>query len=535
MKRREFVGAAASAWLLGGCQPQREITGGFTGADHARGHVLREGRAWPAPTVTRRTRVVIAGGGVAGLAAARALRLRGVDDFCLLELEDSAGGNSRGAVIDGVPCPLGAHYLPTPGDDAREVQDLLEEFGVRRRDAGRWVYDERYLCHSPQERLFFNGAWHDGLLPVHGVGEDTLRQYRRFAAEIDNLRRTAKFAIPLAAAPLSAVHRDLDTRTFAAWLDEKGLTDSHLRWYLRYCCRDDYGAGLEAVSAWAGVHYFASRHGFHAPGDAAAEREAVLTWPEGNAWLTSRLAAPLGERLRTARVVVRIVPGRHGVEIDAWNSVMHTMERWQAQHCVVALPLFVAARVMEIQPPAVLDAARALRHAPWLVSNLHIREPLHDRPGAAPSWDNLLYGTQGLGYVDAMHQSLAALPGATVLTHYQAVLHSGAADAASLSAARQQMLSRPFSHWRDAVLDELATAHPDLRDKLTRMDVARYGHAMSIPVPGLCGHSALAALQGPQPPAWNRLHFAHSDLSGYSIFEEAFTHGHRAGNAAANA
>ena len=30
-----------------------------------------------------------------------------------------------------------------------------------------------------------------------------------------------------------------------------------------------------------------------------------------------------------------------------------------------------------------------------------------------------------------------------------------------------------------------------------------------------------------------RLHFAHADLSGYSIFEEAFTHGHRAGRAAA--
>jgi hypothetical protein len=30
-----------------------------------------------------------------------------------------------------------------------------------------------------------------------------------------------------------------------------------------------------------------------------------------------------------------------------------------------------------------------------------------------------------------------------------------------------------------------------------------------------------------------RLHFAHSDLAGYSIFEEAFTFGHLAGTAAA--
>ena len=43
--------------------------------------------------------------------------------------------------------------------------------------------------------------------------------------------------------------------------------------------------------------------------------------------------------------------------------------------------------------------------------------------------------------------------------------------------------------------------------------------------------AALAALRRPQPDMWRRVHFAHGDLSGYSIFEEAFTHGYRAGRA----
>jgi hypothetical protein len=34
-------------------------------------------------------------------------------------------------------------------------------------------------------------------------------------------------------------------------------------------------------------------------------------------------------------------------------------------------------------------------------------------------------------------------------------------------------------------------------------------------------------------PGPGRLHFAHSDLAGYSIFEEAFTLGHAAGTEAA--
>ena len=93
MQRRHFL--AASALPLIGCKAEHEIQGGFEGVDLERGHLLRDTRTWPAPTTTKRTRVLIAGGGVAGLAAARALRLRGMNDFALLELEDSAGGNAR--------------------------------------------------------------------------------------------------------------------------------------------------------------------------------------------------------------------------------------------------------------------------------------------------------------------------------------------------------------------------------------------------------------------------------------------------------
>src|SRR5256885_10756601 len=114
---------------------------------------------------------------MAGLAAARALELAGVQGVALLDTQQAMGGNSQGGSIAGLPCPLGAHYLPLPGDDAAEVQDWLEALGLRQRRAGRWQYDERHLCHSPQERLFWQGAWHEGLLPVDGVASRTLEQY----------------------------------------------------------------------------------------------------------------------------------------------------------------------------------------------------------------------------------------------------------------------------------------------------------------------------------------------------------------------
>lgn len=217
IQRRHFLATAALPLI--GCAKPDETTGGFTGIAHERGHLLRDSKSWPAPSVIRKTEVLIVGGGVAGLAAARALRLKGQDDFALLELEDTAGGNSRGGAVHGIACPRGAHYLPVPGDDAPAVQDLLEELGLRRRVAGRWKYDERHLCHSPQERLFFNGEWQDGLLPVQGVSASTLAQYHKFAALVAQARQRAHWTIPVSNGPLAPVMIELYAITFIAYLD----------------------------------------------------------------------------------------------------------------------------------------------------------------------------------------------------------------------------------------------------------------------------------------------------------------------------
>jgi len=222
--------------------------------------------------------------------------------------------------------------------------------------------------------------------------------------------------------------------------------------------------------------------------------------------------------------------------VDACDAAPLFFGRWPAAQCIVPLPVFVAARVVVNPPDFLRQAAARTRYAPWLVANLHIDQALHDRPGAPPSWDNVLYGSPGLGYVDAMHQNLQRVPGATVLTWYTAL-----GDAPD---ARRQLMERPWGHWRDAILAELSVPHPDLREKLTRIDITRYGHAMGVPGPGMLALGRLWNKNGTAPaskrhsllsnykqmtPAEGRLRFAHADWSGYSVFEEAFTRGHAAG------
>lgn len=528
--RRRALLAATLAAPLAACRPQPHepaYAGTWVGAQHERGHRLRDAAsdALPALAARRRASVLVVGAGTSGLACARELTRRGIDDVQLLELEDEAGGNARGHQIAGMACPLGAHYLPVPGETAVEVVELLETLGLSRSVNGKRVYDERHLCHSPQERLFVGGHWQEGLLPVHEQDEDTLSQYRRFSREVVQATSLG-FDIPSARAPWTAGHQALDAVTFAHWLDARGLQAPSLRTYLDYCCRDDYGAGPAQVSAWAGLHYFASRHGFRAPGaPETEEREGVLTWPQGNAWLSERLIAPLRDRLHTGRLVLRVQEGRHDVEVDVWDARLQRAERWTARQLVLAVPLFVGARVLRSPPSALEAAARQLRYAPWLVANLHLDELLDDDPlGAPPAWDNVIHGSASLGYVNAMHQSTRPHPGPTVLTSYWAL---GGDSAEQLKRQRERLLKDDWATWSRRVLDDLATAHADLPAKVKRIDLMRYGHAMSIPVPGVRSSAALAALSR----AGGRVHFAHSDLSGYSVFEEAFFHGVRAAGA----
>ena len=157
-------------------------------------------------------------------------------------------------------------------------------------------------------------------------------------------------------------------------------------------------------------------------------------------------------RWLTGQIVCRIAVGKRGVEVATFDTRTQTVERWQAEQCVAALPLFIAVSVLQTPPPARREAATALRA---LAGSQHAHQGrLRDRPGVAPSWGNVLHGAgdasripndfSGLGYADAMHQSLAAVPDVTVLTRYRAFDIE--------ATARKNRYDQPWMHWRDTVL-----------------------------------------------------------------------------------
>lgn len=524
ISRRELLAATLGAGIAStACrrQPRIGFDGALLGQSATRGHRVRDGFR-PPPARRERTGVAILGAGVAGLSAAWRLQRRGVTDFTVLELEDRPGGTSRSGENAVSAFPWGAHYVPAPLDTRSDLAQLLREMQVIEGvDAGgRPVVGESFLCRAPQERLFFGGAWAEGLYPRYAASRDDLRQLRAFEAEMDRLvaardgdgRRA--FVLPTADCGRSPEIDALDRMSMAELLDRRGLTSPRLRWYVEYACRDDYGCRLETTSAWAGAFYFASR--VERPGARASE---LVTWPQGNGALVAHLEKTAAPRVRTGTVVTDVVPGPRSVEVYAWDVAKAEAFVVEAGHAVFALPQFLASRLVapyRERPPPHLAA---FGYSPWVVANLTLRGRPTER-GFPLAWDNVLHDSGSLGYVVATHQA-GRDHGRTVWTWYLPLTD------ADPRAARELLLSADWKHWAEVVMADLRRAHPDLETLVERLDVWRWGHAMVRPTPGLLRGGTLELARAPL----GRLHFAHTDLSGMALFEEAQAWGVRAAEA----
>jgi glycine/D-amino acid oxidase-like deaminating enzyme len=473
--RREFLSAA----LVGlARKTDPPIAGGFVNDDFLRGHQLRDRARFATPSRKVKMPIVIVGGGMAGLCAAWRLSQRNFHDYVILEMEKQAGGNSRSGRNDVSAYPWGAHYVPVPSQKAGLVRELFEDIGLVR--GGVW--DERQLCFSPQERLFLHGQWQEDIEPQDGLTARDREQMKRFGDRMREFHTTGQFTIPMAE---GARPSPLDAMSMDEWLRRERFDSPYVHWYVNYACRDDYGALSRDTSAWAGVHYFASRE---------PEEKGPLTWPEGNGWLVKRLLDRVGQHVRTDSLV-------HSIRKDGarWRVAGGDTE-YLADTVIFAAPTFLA--------PYIIDPAPAIpkrEYSPWLTANLTM-ERLPKENGAELAWDNVIYDSPALGYVVATHQSLRTHEERSVWTYYWSL-----ADG-SPSVNRKVLLDKDWGYWRDAIVNDLARAHPDIRQCVSRIDIMRFGHAMARPTPGFLSMTI---------PAPDRLHFANSDLSGFSIFEEA--------------
>lgn len=514
LSRRAFLqatlGVVAAAQACR--RPAREPTfeGRLLGQSADVGHLLRESMSQP---VVRRSKqsVVIVGAGPAGLSAGWRLARAGEKRFTVVDLEPQAGGTSASTSTH----PWGAHYVPVPSVEQRSLVKLLRELGAIEKvtDDGQVIGAEEVLCREPQERLFFRGAWHEGLYPLAGARPSDLLDLQRFDAEVKRWasRRDASgrpfFALPTSRCSLEEEALALDRISMATFLDQHGWRSPRLRWWVDYACRDDYGLRIDETSAWAGLLYFAARleNPEHEPPE-------YLTWPEGNGRIVRHLAEACGDRLRTGALVVGLEEREHGIEVRLYDVAAREVEVIEADRVIAAVPPFVLARLL----PAGLEHLPAEAWGSWVVANLTLR----DRPeskGFPLAWDNVLYDSDALGYVVSTHQQ-GIDHGPAQFTWYLPL-----ADGAPKE-VRQALLDAPWKRWADVAMADLTRAHDGLPALVERLDVWRWGHAMPRPVPGFLYEGRRCDWAKPI----GRVHPAHCGLSGVALLEESHQHGVRA-------
>lgn len=184
---------------------------------------------------------------------------------------------------------------------------------------------------------------------------------------------------------------------------------------------------------------------------------------------------------------------------------------------IFASPVFTAPYVIRGFADAADFSAREFHHNAWFVANLFLR----DRPKPRNTrdfplaWDNVFYDSPSLGYVTATHQKGIDY-GPTILTYYYPMCRE--------ENGRTKLFNYTWRELADVCLSDIARAHPDIYAICDRLDIMRWGHAMISPRPNFIWSGIRDRAMQP----WRNIHFAHTDLSGIALFEEAFYHGLRA-------
>lgn len=456
------------------------------------------------PTDFREEKVVVIGGGMAGLLSAYFLR-----DELPLVVEQAArfGGNSQGESYEGNAYSIGAAYITVP-DEGDEISVFLKETGLDK---------ECRLEEADKARVVF-----DGVKDLWGGETGALDSARRVGDELRRIFEESYPEIPWAEGdpmPFEEL-RALDRETAKAWLHRiDPHLHPHVEEYFQLYCWSSFAGSLEEISAAQFLNFVAS------------ETVGVLAFPGGNSRITARLHGYLREKLGAQKVVsnsmvLEVKEAEGGVEV-LYEDGSGKLQLVKARSAVVAAPKYVARFIVKGIGAERDELWKQLPYRAYVAVNV-----LLDRKVPSEGFD--LFWLQGkvptlpsfgvpqnrpwadFIYADWANEDRG---NRSILTLYKPYPYEGA----------RSIITSPVAHnrIRDEVLREMPAFLRSIgigEAAVAGVRVTRWGHSLPLSRVGYISDGTLDRIGAPL----GNIHFANQDNYMNPAFETSFAAAARA-------
>lgn len=386
MKRRKFIQLSTTSivGILSGCSfSSQEFDFEIeVRSDDKVGHILMSSQRYPIKEAGK-VETIIVGGGVAGLTSAYQLK---ESSFKLFELSDRFGGSSSAENYNNTTFAQGAHYdMVYPQKFGREVLKLLSEIGVVYQEGAFFHFrDKEYLI--PQDLLTtckVNENYYSEVLFEKDISKKFYNEIAPYYTSITLPSRLSEEET-----------KKLNSITFLKWLEERKipLSTTFLDG-VNYHLIDDYGAGADKISAFAGIAYYAVR-------PEIGSCCSTFSPPQGNYYFIEKLLRFLPDNnLHLNHLVKSIKKKEDGYAVEVIDVKTKTINTYLSDKIVYAGQKNTLKYILEKEDvPSI-----SIEQAPWMVVNLVLKKENIIPFG---SWQNEDISDQSnfMGFVDSSTQ-----------------------------------------------------------------------------------------------------------------------------------